>query len=119
MLQMHFLNMFLGYEFSTYGIEVIKFSEQEPEDREDPMHTIFPKVTKCTFHKYARSGHVEEFDGLCVMSLNVINEKIFIALWFWLVAVACASAGLLVYRAALLFLPMGRALHLSAKVRMS
>jgi hypothetical protein len=34
-------------------------TEKEPEDREDPMARVFPKVTKCTFHKFGPSGTVE------------------------------------------------------------
>ena len=47
--QMFFLDMFLGYEFSTYGLDVVNFSEMEPEDREDPMHTVFPKASHSSF----------------------------------------------------------------------
>ena len=49
----------------------------------DPISRIFPKVTKCTFHKYGPSGTVMKHDGLCVLPLNIINEKIYIFLWFW------------------------------------
>ena len=49
----------------------------------DPMAKVFPKVTKCSFHKYGPSGTIEIRDGLCVLPLNIINEKIYILLWFW------------------------------------
>jgi hypothetical protein len=52
----------------------------ESEDRVDPMSRIFIKVTKCTFHKYGLSGTVENHDGLCSLTLNVVNEKIFVFL---------------------------------------
>jgi hypothetical protein len=54
----------------------------EPEDRPDPMAKVFPKLTKCTFYKYGFSGTVEKKDGLCVLPLNIINEKIYILVWF-------------------------------------
>jgi hypothetical protein len=47
------------------------------------MSKIFPKVTKCTFHLYGPSGSIQNKDGLCVLPLNIINEKIYIFLWFW------------------------------------
>ena len=52
---------------------------------------MFPKVTKCTFHKFGPSGTVERFDGLCVLPLNIINEKIYVFLWFWFIIVSVVS----------------------------
>lgn len=113
--QLFFLDMFLGYEFSTYGLDVLNFSEMEPEERIDPMHTVFPKITKCTFHKYGPSGTVENKDGLCVLPLNIINEKIFIFIWFWLVVVAVISGVALLYRLAVLLGPQIRVALITAK----
>ncbi len=42
--QIYFIDFFLGYEFRTYGLDVINYSEMEPEERGDPMHVVFPKV---------------------------------------------------------------------------
>jgi hypothetical protein len=53
------MDFFLGGEFSKYGTEVLAMTEKEPEDRVDPMARVFPKVTKCTFHKFGPSGTVE------------------------------------------------------------
>jgi len=113
--QIYFLDMFLGYEFRTYGLDVVNFSEMEPEDRQDPMHTVFPKVTKCTFHKYGPSGTVEIKDGLCVLPLNIINEKIFIFIWFWMVVVAVMTGVFLLYRLATLLGPQIRVALITAK----
>jgi len=114
-LQIFFLDMFLGYEFSTYGMDVINFSEMDPMDRQDPMHTVFPKVTKCTFHKYGPSGTVENKDGLCVLPLNIINEKMFIVIWFWLVILAVISGVFLLYRLAVLLGPQIRVALITVK----
>lgn len=43
---------------------------------------IFPRVTKCTFHKYGASGSIQKHDALCVLALNILNEKIYIFLWY-------------------------------------
>jgi hypothetical protein len=39
-------------------------------------------VTKCTFFKYGSSGTTESRDGLCILALNIINEKVRILLYF-------------------------------------
>merc|ERR1711992_428594 len=57
----------------------------------DPMMEVFPRVTKCTFHKYGASGTIQKLDALCVLGLNIINEKIYITLWFWFVMLALIS----------------------------
>ena len=41
------------------------------EDRLDPMIYIFPRMTKCTFHKFGTSGEVEKHDALCILPLNI------------------------------------------------
>lgn len=65
-VQIYFMDYFLGGEFSTYGSDVLSFTEMEPEERGDPMSKVFPKVTKCTFHKYGPSGSVQKFDGYVI-----------------------------------------------------
>ena len=47
------------------------------------MIYIFPRMTKCTFHKFGASGEVEKHDALCILPLNIVNEKIYIFIWFW------------------------------------
>jgi len=100
--QIFFIDKFLDGEFSTYGMRVFEYSGLEAEDRPDPMAVVFPKVTKCTFHKYGPSGTVQLHDGLCVLPSNIINEKIYIFLWIWLVALAVVSGAFLVYRVAVI-----------------
>ena len=34
------------------------------------------QVSKCSFHKYGPSGTIEAYDALCVLPLNIINEKV-------------------------------------------
>ncbi|KAK3928876.1 Innexin inx3 [Frankliniella fusca] len=62
-----------------------------PEDPADPMEAVFPKLTKCTFFKYGPSGSIQRHDALCVMALNVVNEKVFVLLWCWFALLAAVS----------------------------
>merc|ERR1711997_1280517 len=98
--QIYFMDFFLGGEFTTYGSDVLAMSELPQEDRIDPMASVFPKVTKCTFNKFGPSGTVEKKDGLCILPVNIINEKSFIFIWFWLVFVAVVTGIFLIYRLA-------------------
>jgi hypothetical protein len=103
--QIFFTDLFLGGEFTQYGGNVLEMSELPPEDRTDPMALVFPKVTKCTFHKFGPSGTVELFDGLCILPLNIINEKIYIFLWFWFIVVSILTGLALIYRITVILIP--------------
>lgn len=80
---------------------------------------VFPKVTKCTFHKYGPSGSVQKFDGLCVLPLNIVNEKIYVFLWFWFISLSIVSGVSLAYRAAVVIWPKVRLYLLRARSRLS
>lgn len=81
-LNMFIIDTFLGGTFMTYGLEVLDFVNMNQENRTDPMIEIFPRVTKCTFHKYGPTGTIQKHDSLCVLALNILNEKIYIVLWW-------------------------------------
>lgn len=106
--QIYFVDFFLGYEFTSYGTRVLEYSERDDAERTDPMALVFPKITKCTFHNYGSSGTIEIKDGLCVLPVNIINEKIFIFLWFWMIIVAAMTGLFLIYRLAVLVGPQIR-----------
>ena len=62
-------------------------------------------MTKCTFHKYGPSGTITTHDGLCILALNIINEKIYVFLWFWFIGVAIFSTLALIYTILILAIP--------------
>ena len=41
---------------------------------------------------------VEKHDALCILPLNIVNEKIYIFLWFWLLMLGSLSTLVVVYR---------------------
>ncbi|XP_014256870.1 innexin inx3 [Cimex lectularius] len=111
------IDSFLGGAFMTYGTEVIKFSGLNQEQRTDPMVEIFPRLTKCTFHKFGPSGTIQKHDTLCVLALNILNEKIYIFLWFWFIILAILSGLALVYSTAIILLPSIREMILIRRFR--
>ncbi|XP_076062713.1 innexin inx2-like [Oratosquilla oratoria] len=91
---------FLGGEFMTYGISVFEVLNQEPEDRTDPMTYVFPRWAKCTFRLFGPSGGVQVKDAMCLIATNIINEKIYLFLWVWLVFLMSVTSVWLLYRLA-------------------
>ena len=101
--QMFLMDVFFGGQFSTYGYHVISLSLSSEKERLDPIAKIFPKMTKCTFNRYGSSGTIQTFDGLCVLPINIINEKVFIFIWFWYLLLITWSSIYLCFRAITVF----------------
>jgi hypothetical protein len=56
------------------------------------------RLTKCTFHKFGASGELEKHDALCILPLNIFNEKIYIFLWFWMLSLTALTSIVVFYR---------------------
>ena len=102
-------NIFLGGEFWKFGTAAVQWQWLEEEERLDPLSRVFPKMTKCDFHMYGPSGTLQNVDALCVLGVNVLNEKIFLVLWFWLLLLLLVSVGQVLLRLVLLLSPSWRA----------
>ena len=76
-------------------------------------------MAKCTFHKFGPSGTVEKFDGLCVLPLNIINEKIYVFLWFWFIIVSIITGVQALYRLITVASPKLRFLLMRARARLA
>lgn len=100
-LQIYFTNTFLGGQFYMLGVNFIK---DDFTGIMDTLDLVFPKVTKCHFYKYGASGTIQKFDALCVMALNVINEKIFVFLWFWYIVLMVITLLAIFWRILTIFL---------------
>ncbi|XP_076343592.1 innexin inx2-like [Tachypleus tridentatus] len=117
--QMYLMDSFLGGHFSKYGSKVMQFTEWDWTLRYDPMIRVFPRLTKCTFHKYGSSGDVQRHDAMCILPINIINEKIYVFLWIWFVTLAVASGIVLIYRMVIVFWPRSRLLILRYRARLT
>ncbi|XP_046818161.1 innexin inx1 [Vespa crabro] len=114
--QLYLMNRFFDGEFLNYGLRVLHISNTPQENRFDPMVYVFPRVTKCIFHKYGASGTIQKHDSLCVLPLNIVNEKTYIFIWFWYIILSVFLIGLVAYRAAIIFAPAvrPRLLHIAS-----
>ncbi|XP_021947499.1 innexin shaking-B isoform X2 [Folsomia candida] len=73
--QAFLMDKFFDGEFLTFGLEVMRLTEEDEDRRIDPMIRIFPRMTKCTFRKGGPSWGLETHDALCILPINAINEK--------------------------------------------
>ncbi|VVC86537.1 innexin inx2-like [Leptidea sinapis] len=122
--QIFLLDYFLGGAFRNYGAAVASFTHipKVPNNFLDyasvnPMDEFFPKLTKCWFRMYGPSGTIEVKDRLCVLPLNIVNEKIFIILWFWLIFLAFISAAAVLFRILVLSVPPLRTYLIMGQLR--
>nr|CAI5825059.1 unnamed protein product [Callosobruchus analis] len=116
--QMFLMNRFFDGAFLMFGFDVISFVNSDQEDRIDPMIQIFPRMTKCTFRKYGVSGDQEKHDALCILPLNVVNEKIYVFLWFWFIILTILTTLTLIYRVIIIFSPRMRVYLLRMRFRL-
>jgi len=118
-LQMMIMDRFLGGEFTTYGWNVINFTEWDWTVRFDPMIKVFPRLTKCTFHRYGSSGDVQKHDAMCILPINIVNEKIYVFLWFWFYFIAVVSVLAVIYRLGTMFFNQMRTMVTHSRCRIS
>ncbi|XP_019871476.1 innexin inx7 [Aethina tumida] len=101
LLQFYITNKFLNDKFYDLGPTMIR---EGLEDSVTVLDEVFPKVTKCNFHKYGPSGSIQLHDAMCVMALNIVNEKIYGFLWFWFMFLLIASVSAVIWRGLTIFL---------------
>ena len=56
------------------------------------------QVTSCTFQHYGSGGDKVKVQAICVLPLNILNEKIYYLIWFWYVALAVITVAGAIYR---------------------
>ncbi|XP_073838007.1 zero population growth [Musca autumnalis] len=108
-VNMVFLDIFLNGFWGKY-IQALAAIPQYNWDRWNAVTTqVFPKIAKCHFKTYGPSGSMNSWDILCILPLNILNEKVFAFLWCWFM-IMCVMAGVnLIYRFVMLYNPAFRA----------
>jgi len=108
--QMLLMDKLMGERWIDYGLRLWNHYNFEGEQmyQVDPMHEVFPKMTKCDFFTHSSAGQVDKSDAMCLLPLNIVNEKIFLVLWAWFIILVTCSALALVYRLCMILFPPGR-----------
>lgn len=119
LMQLMLMDMLFDGEFWTYGPDVVRFMAMDQEDRFDPMMKVFPRMTKCIFYTFGFSGSVQRHDVLCLLPLNILNEKIYVFLWFWFVILAILTFLVLLSRIAVILFPSTRPRMLHERCRLA
>ena len=101
-IQYSFMNWFLGGHYWAYGLNVLKGTKP------NPMMKVFPTMTKCRFHKFGPSGDVQKYDNLCILPLNILNEKGYLIIWYWLLVLGIFSAVAVLYKLLVIGFPNSR-----------
>ncbi|XP_023346114.1 innexin inx2 isoform X1 [Eurytemora carolleeae] len=83
-LQIYLTSMFLNISFEEFTD--LAFSRDSRQSTR-----IFPKMSKCTFYKFGPSGGMVNLDAVCLLPLNILNEKMYIFLYFWMLALLTAN----------------------------
>lgn len=65
--------------------------------------SVFPRTAKCLYKAYGPSGSPQIFDALCLLPLNVLNQKIFVIIWVWYIFQLIVSIVNLIYWAAVYY----------------
>lgn len=60
LLQIFLTHIFLGQQFLHLGLD---FLRDDFQGMMDTLDIVFPKVTKCHFHKFGASGSIQKHDG--------------------------------------------------------
>ncbi|XP_042899979.1 innexin shaking-B-like [Parasteatoda tepidariorum] len=96
LLQMELLDQLFDRQFYYYGIEAVNYLRWDSQT--DPFSRMFPRVTSCTYRYLGESGMVRSTSVICLLAVNVINEKIFLFLWFWFVSLGVLTFFTILFR---------------------
>ena len=108
-VQIALTDSFLNSSFLTYGSSIVSEINTDPFNRIDPMERTLPIVTMCTLPRYGTAGHKAETKAICVLPNNIVHQKFYLFLWFWLTFLTIVTVIHQIYRLGLLFVPGFRA----------
>merc|ERR1712133_108498 len=69
----------------------------------NPLCAVFPTEVSCNIPNVGAAGNEQIHNGLCVLTQNIINEKIYLVLWFWYAFLAPYSICFIAYRIITIF----------------
>jgi len=110
---------FLSGNFHTYGSDVISYYQMDADYQRnamDPMCNAFPTKVSCSMNYKGTGKGDGTLTGLCLLSQNIINEKIYLFLWFWFALMGFLGLAQLVFEVAILAIPNLRGTLISRQI---
>jgi len=101
--------LFQGY-FLQYGYQAFPF-DRDPEQFTDHMSQMFPPFASCELHKEVQLLNKRTERLGCHLTVMELYEKIFLAIWLWLIVLTTITAGYIVFLM-LMWIPQVRVLVL-------
>ena len=98
-LQLYIMDLFLGRRFFNLGSNIFNYANLRAALNEvDPTYNasslnslfypvlfltqVFPRVVMCSMDAFGLTASVSKISGLCTLPVNIVNEKIYLILWF-------------------------------------
>jgi len=111
------MDWFLKGKFATYGTDAINYF-MDSESKFNPMCSVFPTLVSCEYYTGAAvKNAMDTKNHICMLSQNIINEKIYLILWFWILILFGASMLMLIYRLGTIVVPSIRERELLYRAR--
>ncbi|CAD5231119.1 unnamed protein product [Bursaphelenchus okinawaensis] len=102
--QLVLLNHFLGGNYFSWGFDTMRDVIHGEEWKESE---VFPRVIMCDF-SVRKLANIQRHSVQCVIMMNMINEKLYFFLYWWLLFVAVVTAINFVYYLFMLLVPSCR-----------
>lgn len=94
--QLYLIAYFLGIKNVTWALHPFLLSQKISSEGYNFTASYFPRVTFCDLNRATLSG-TETNTLQCIVMLNVINEKIFLILFYWIAVLIAISIANFVY----------------------
>uniref|UniRef100_A0A915CDK0 Innexin n=1 Tax=Parascaris univalens TaxID=6257 RepID=A0A915CDK0_PARUN len=103
-VQLHIINTFVGDGSLMWGVELAR---NLLAGRDWTYTGHFPRVVFCDYDK-VELGSVQHKTVQCALTINILNEKVFVLLTLWFMILAVLTALNALFTFATLFIPMLR-----------
>jgi len=95
--QLYVMDLFLGRRFLSLGSNILNYVRLRAA-----LSEVFPRVVMCSMDAFGLTASVSKISGLCTLPVNIVNEKIYLILWFVFLAHIIISLLQLIRQVALL-----------------